>query len=67
MLKTARHGHAAWCSIFVNVGVVPGRCGEKGAELEGQALYLAVNLCSNPHNWPRALGSDRKNENRGYK
>lgn len=28
---------------------------------KGKALDLIVDLCSSPHLWPRALGSDPKN------
>lgn len=31
-------------------------------ELERKALDLLVNICPNPHPWPRALGSDQNNQ-----
>jgi len=51
-----------WCSVCSNAGTVPVRSGEEGAEQEGETLDLPVHLCSNPHLWSQALGSDRKNE-----
>ena len=37
------------------------RCSEEETELEGEALNLPVNLRSNDHLRPQALGSDLKN------
>ena len=42
--------------------VIPIRCGEEGAELEGEALVLTAHLRSNHHLSSRALGSDQKNK-----
>jgi len=45
-----------------NAGAVQIRCGEEGAEPEGEALDLPVHLRSNPDLWSRALGSDQNKE-----
>lgn len=35
-------------------------CSKEGAESEGEAFDLPVNLCSNSHLWLHAVGSGRK-------
>ena len=39
--------------VFVssNEGAAPVRCGEEGAEPDGEAFSLLLHLCSNPHLW----------------
>lgn len=37
-------------------------CGKEEPEHESQAVALPVKLCPYPHLWPRAQGSDWKNE-----
>ena len=60
--------HGAWdgqadrCGVSSDAGIVPDRCGEEGAEPEGQALHWPVRLRPDPHLWSWALGSDRKKE-----
>lgn len=58
----AWHWQVDCCRVSSNVDIVLNHCGEDGAEPEGKAWNLLVSLCSNPHLWSWALGSDQKNK-----
>ena len=55
-------GEADWYGVRRDADSAPVRCGEEAAERKGKALNLLVDLCSYPHQWSRALGSDQKNK-----
>lgn len=47
------------CSVLCDdVDAVPDSCGEERAECGIKVPDLRVNVCTYPHLWPRALGSD---------
>lgn len=46
-----------WCGASSDAGAVAVARGENS-----NAVDLLVELCSHPHLWLRALGSDQKNE-----
>lgn len=47
------------CSVLCDdVDAVPDSCGEERAECGIKVHDLRVNVCTYPHLWPRALGSD---------
>jgi len=50
-LVGVRDGQTDRGFVSSNEGAAPVRCGEEGAEPEGEAFRLLLHLCSNPHLW----------------